>query len=226
MLKSGRSVFLSFSLTIRNILIILLLVPFGLSAYSSNWRVLSPGGTVEESHGNTLGQTSNERVYGRSEASDGFYGFWYPGVVPGICFRVYPEAWEIDTVNFGETISMMEGDQIAIENCGYHSLCYGLQFLYCVPLDWDIGIEPNYNTFALRAHFTREVIAPSSYDPFLDYISGTLKWADTESYGISGAEVGVLAIRYLWFQFGSPTNSDLLGANVITIGLVARNFLP
>lgn len=199
-----------------------------LVASECNWFVFGSSGSLDDdfAYGTTTGQVAIGGIRGRYEIGNSTTGYWYNQLIPEICLEIDTEDWYMDSISVDETRSMISGEQITVFNCGNCNQNYGLEFIESSPLLWTAGYSNSLERFILRAVFTQEIIPPTVYDASNDFIKDILTWSHGREFGEEGYNVPASLNRYLWFQFVSPTGSEIYGENQLTIMLYCQANMP
>ena len=201
---------------LSNKALFLLIISCNLFAARLLWWTTGSGASGAE-EGTTVGQAFiGDQVISKS------YGYWVDNIEPILCVSIATDIWDIDSTNIGETISMIEGEEIIVTNCGNCHENYGLTFEDSSPLLWEISYAPAGDRFVLRARFSDTSDVPAAYDHSRDFIKDIVTWAHGFSFGDAGYAIPVGETRRLWLQYVSPASADIYGGNQITITLYCQ----
>lgn len=180
----------------------------------------------DHAFGTTSGQVAVGVLDRESTVGQGTIGYWYNQIIPELCLEIDIDLWRMDSINVAETMSMILGEEIAVNNCGNCNLNYGLRFEETGPIIWSIGYSNYFDRFVTRGRFTDIPEPPAVFEPTRDFIRDATTWAHGTSFGEHGFNVSPSSVRYLWLQFLSPVGSSEYGDNTITISLHSQANLP
>ena len=198
------------------IIVVTLLTALILTGQTCSRKSMTSGGFISEGdnfYGFSAGQASQAHVY-TAEGDTATYGYWHKTWEPMICVSVLPDSvWDVrddiypDTIPNNYTVTMLDGDNITVSNCGNCAIDLGLRFLRADPDSIAVGYSSGANRAVIRARFRDDDECPIVYDRTRDWIKNVLTWASSGVsgvFGYSGVNLATNETMNLWFQLVTP----------------------
>jgi len=136
-------------------------------------------------------------------------------------FFMFPDEWDLDTLNRSETRTMETAEVIQLLNTGTIPIDFGLETVEFFT-SWSAGVWQYTNIYVLRAEFDQNPTPPYPFNPSYDYVKNSIEWSTEDIFGPMGFNNPPGIPLNLWLQFNAPTSTYDYTRQTIILQVVAR----